>query len=235
MSHLLQPFFDWATSLDLSSVPLEILKRPVVWHLPDVLLHPTVFGSIDVFRIQQGAEHTDWAAPLQQLVYHVDYQQPTETAADYWLGRGLIDDERAIRVREFLWMAAHAAPPATNPTQRSTRFVLDSVSLLVQTAPRVTVGYHGGQWGTWKAPIDQVRGLAKQRYSKSPLWVLKEASMLKLEAEWSWADALWNWYEFHQPVPYALRQLLSTARLVTDGLVFEGGRLERKQTCANPS
>lgn len=227
MNHLLQPFFDWATSLDLSSVPLEILKRPVVWHLPDVLLHPTVFGSIDVFRIQQGAEHTDWAAPLQQLVYHVDYQQPTETAADYWLGRGLIDDERAIRVREFLWMAAHAAPPATNPTQRSTRFVLDSVSLLVQTAPRVTVGYHGGQWGTWKAPIDQVRRLSKQRYSKSPLWVLKEASMLKLEAEWGWADALWNWYEFHQPVPYALRQLLSTTRLVTEGLVFEGSRLRQ--------
>ena len=227
MNHLLQPFFDWATSLDLSSVPLEILERPVVWHLPDVLLHPTVFGSIDVFRIQQGAEHTDWAAPLQQLVYHVDYQQPTETAADYWLGRGLIDDERAIRVREFLWMAAHAAPPSTNPTQRSTRFVLDSVSLLVQTAPRITVGYHGGQWGTWKAPIDQVRRLSKQRYSKSPLWVLKEASMLKLQAEWGWADALWNWYEFHQPVPYALRQLLSTARLVTEGLVFEGGRLKQ--------
>ena len=147
MSHLLQPFFDWATGLNLSSVPLDILRRPVVWHLPDVLMHPTAFGSIDVFRIQQGArELTDWALPLQQLLNHVDYQQPTETAADYWLGRGLIDDARAVRIREFLWRATHAAPPATDPTQRSTRFVLDSVSLLVQTAPRVTVGYHGGNW-----------------------------------------------------------------------------------------
>ena len=52
-------------------------------------MHPTAFGSIDVFRIQQGArELTDWALPLQQLLNHVDYQQPTETAADYWLGAG---------------------------------------------------------------------------------------------------------------------------------------------------
>lgn len=224
----MEEFIRWVLGLDLSTVNRTFLERPVDWRLPDVLCAPAQFGNFNVRFMQHDLgddRHPISASSVEALVLDNAFDAiPYEVAT--WLFSPHADTDQR-KLRALLWIAADLNPPTHDPRLTRYPYTLTDKSLLLQLGDTLTYGYHGGRWGKWELSRGSVLKLPLGKYPKSPLKQLKQATELERWAyDTTWADAVFNYHLYYQPLPYPLLQMLSHMRLVVGGrLVYAHQRI----------
>ena len=109
-------------------------------------------------------------------------------------------------------------------SERAFKFAIDRHSLLVEV-DSTTFGFRCETWGEWRTPLHKVQEMPAAQYAKSPLKLLRQAEEQTIRTKTGWADALYRYYEYYQPVPPALKQLLSQARFWLDDIGYIDGQI----------
>ena len=228
LGNLKRTFID----LNLDSVPAHQLNQPVMWDLPSVLWQPTFFAGVNLWKMQHEAADL-CRNPMDSLeLLLVDMEKdlfnPDRYVAEREFGwLGLTHDGLSLeqkRLRTFLWLATKVSPPTYLPCQRIYPMVMAGKSLLLQVGGK-TYGYHGGRWGIWNKKLGEVMKIKPERYAKSAAKLVSQAEAVKQESRGHWADAVFQYVSYLQPVSHEFVQALSYARLFIRDLALNQGQI----------
>ena len=223
---------DWACSHRLTGVPPAQLKKPVQWSLPAVITQPITICGFDLWQLQH-LNRVSEEYPIQVLrnlmtdlsfrLPTFDYNLPSENAE--WLGTTsdhLTFDQKGLR--NLLWLIADLSPGTDVLSERAFKFAIDRHSLLVEV-DSTTFGFRCETWGEWRKTLHKAQEMPAPQYAKSPLKLLRQAEEQPIRTKTGWADALYRYYEYYQPVPAALKQLLTQARFWLDDIGYIDGQI----------